>query len=161
MELDKDNQKNFRTFEFDLLMTNPPFAGEVTEKQILKNYLLSERGRGKMASKMSRDILFIERNLNFLKDGGRLAIVLPQGRFNKVTVTAKMIELPFMQRNHLNGKSGQLGIFRPGLITKGREHILVQVIIGCFTSCKRLGLTVPAATFHELRCTFGIQKYDP
>ena len=28
------------------------------------------------------DILFIERNLNFLKAGGRMAIVLPQGRFN-------------------------------------------------------------------------------
>ena len=27
-------------------------------------------------------ILFIERNLNFLKPGGRMAIVLPQGRFN-------------------------------------------------------------------------------
>ncbi len=31
---------------------------------------------------VSRDILFIERNLNFLKPGGRMAIVLPQGRFN-------------------------------------------------------------------------------
>ena len=26
--------------------------------------------------------MFIERNLNFLKPGGRMAIVLPQGRFN-------------------------------------------------------------------------------
>lgn len=31
---------------------------------------------------MSRDILFVERNLDFLKPGGRMAIVLPQGRFN-------------------------------------------------------------------------------
>ena len=29
-----------------------------------------------------RDILFSERNLQFLKPGGRAAIVLPQGRFN-------------------------------------------------------------------------------
>ena len=35
-----------------------------------------------MASKVGRDILFIERNLDFLKPGGRMAIVLPQGRFN-------------------------------------------------------------------------------
>jgi len=34
---------------------------------------------------MSRDILFIERNLNFLKLGGRMAIVLPQGRFNNTS----------------------------------------------------------------------------
>ena len=31
---------------------------------------------------VGRDILFIERNLNFIKPGGRMAIVLPQGRFN-------------------------------------------------------------------------------
>ena len=31
---------------------------------------------------MGRDLLFIERNLDFLKPGGRMAIVLPQGRFN-------------------------------------------------------------------------------
>lgn len=31
---------------------------------------------------VGRDILFIERNLNFLKPGGRMAVVLPQGRFN-------------------------------------------------------------------------------
>lgn len=31
---------------------------------------------------MLGDILFIERNLSFIKPGGRMAIVLPQGRFN-------------------------------------------------------------------------------
>jgi type I restriction enzyme M protein len=31
---------------------------------------------------VGRDVLFIERNLDFLKPGGRMAIVLPQGRFN-------------------------------------------------------------------------------
>ncbi|MEO0075441.1 MAG: N-6 DNA methylase, partial [candidate division WOR-3 bacterium] len=30
-------------------------------------------------------ILFIERNLNFLRPGGRMAIVLPQGRFNNTS----------------------------------------------------------------------------
>lgn len=35
-----------------------------------------------LQDKVGRDILFIERNLNFLKPGGRMAIVLPQGRFN-------------------------------------------------------------------------------
>ena len=34
---------------------------------------------------MGRDVLFIERNLDFLKPGGRMAIVLPQGRFNNTT----------------------------------------------------------------------------
>ena len=35
--------------------------------------------------KNSRHLLFIERNLNFVKDGGRLAIVLPQGVFNNTS----------------------------------------------------------------------------
>jgi type I restriction enzyme M protein len=34
---------------------------------------------------VGRDILFIERNLSFIKPGGRLAIVLPQGRFNNTS----------------------------------------------------------------------------
>ena len=34
---------------------------------------------------VGRDVLFIERNLDFLKPGGRMAIVLPQGRFNNTS----------------------------------------------------------------------------
>lgn len=78
---DEDNRKNFKYFDFDVLLTNPPFAGNIKEKQILKNYFLAER-KGKTVSKIGRDILFIERNLNFIKPGGRMAIVLPQGRLN-------------------------------------------------------------------------------
>ena len=84
-EKDSDNQKNFRHFDFDILMTNPPFAGEINEKQILRNYELAEKGNGKTSQKMDRDILFLERSLNFLKSGGRMCIVLPQGRLNNST----------------------------------------------------------------------------
>lgn len=79
---DKDNQKNFKYFGFDILMTNPPFAGEISEKEILRNYRLAEKGNGRLCSNVGRDILFIERSLNFLKSGGRMAIILPQGRLN-------------------------------------------------------------------------------
>jgi len=82
-ELDKDNQENFRYFGFDILMTNPPFAGDIREKQILKNYDLAQKN-GKQSQRMSRDVLFIERCIDFLKSGGRMAIVLPQGRFNNI-----------------------------------------------------------------------------
>ena len=71
-----------RDFQFDILMANPPFAGDIKESRILSKYELSKNAAGKMASKVGRDILFIERNLDFLKPGGRMAIVLPQGRFN-------------------------------------------------------------------------------
>ena len=73
-----DNSK----FNFDIVMANPPFAGDIKESRIIAKYELGKNSRGKYQSKVGRDILFIERNLNFLKNGGRMAIILPQGRFN-------------------------------------------------------------------------------
>ena len=74
-----------RQFNFDILMANPPFAGDIKEGRILHQYTLGFKGNGKAQSKVGRDILFIERNLDFLKPGGRMAIVLPQGRFNNTS----------------------------------------------------------------------------
>jgi type I restriction enzyme M protein len=107
------NQKNFRYFDFDILMTNPPFAGDIADSKILYQYELAKKWKGididalanpeerqkqgvKVAqkryeetgswyNKQSRDVLFIERNLEFLRPGGRMAIVLPQGRFNNIS----------------------------------------------------------------------------
>ena len=80
-KLRKDSKSN-QDFNFDILMANPPFAGDIKESRILSRYELGKNKDGKEQSKVGRDILFIERNLNFLKPGGRMAIVLPQGRFN-------------------------------------------------------------------------------
>ena len=66
-------------------MANPPFAGDIEESRIINKYELGFNEKGKLKSKVGRDILFIERNLNFLKPGGRMAVVLPQGRFNNTT----------------------------------------------------------------------------
>lgn len=63
-------------------MANPPFAGDIKESRIISKYELGKNAKGKYQNKVGRDILFIERNLSFLKPGGRMAIVLPQGRFN-------------------------------------------------------------------------------
>ena len=73
-----ENQK----FNFDIVMANPPFAGDIKESRILHQYELGMKENQKEQVKVGRDILFIERNLDFLKPGGRMAIVLPQGRFN-------------------------------------------------------------------------------
>ena len=75
----KDNN---RDFNFDIVMANPPFAGDIKEGRIITKYELGKKSKGKTQSKVGRDILFIERNLQFLKPGGRMAIILPQGRFN-------------------------------------------------------------------------------
>ena len=80
-EKGKDKQ-----FNFDMLMANPPFAGDIKESRLLHQYELGFKADGKKAqSKVGRDILFIERNLDFIKPGGRMAIVLPQGRFNNTS----------------------------------------------------------------------------
>ncbi len=81
-EENRRNQENFRYFNFDVLLTNPPFAGDIKDNRILSQYDLATKPNGKRETALGRDILFIERNLQFLKPGGRAAIVLPQGRFN-------------------------------------------------------------------------------
>jgi type I restriction enzyme M protein len=129
LRVEKDNN---RDFQFDVLMANPPFAGDIKETRILARYELAKTVSFDKISKVSpldpnivdatrrapyfpealsasheviykmadgtyrkvkikgqsnvgRDILFIERNLQFLKPGGRMAVVLPQGRFNNAT----------------------------------------------------------------------------
>jgi type I restriction enzyme M protein len=81
-ELRAENSNDYKEFNFDVLMANPPFAGDIKENQIISRYELGKNSKGKWQNKVGRDVLFIERNLNFLKPGGRMAIVLPQGRFN-------------------------------------------------------------------------------
>lgn len=76
---------SYKEFQFDVLMANPPFAGDIKESRIIARYDLGKKPSGKWQNKIGRDILFIERNLDFLKPGGRMAIVLPQGRFNNST----------------------------------------------------------------------------
>lgn len=61
---------------FDVILTNPPFAGEVREKQFLDFYKVANR-----KSKVERDILFLERCIELLKPGGRLAVILPHNKF--------------------------------------------------------------------------------
>ncbi|MCX6740323.1 MAG: N-6 DNA methylase [Candidatus Parcubacteria bacterium] len=82
----KDNQENFRFFDYDILLSNPPFAGEIIEKTLLNQYELSKNEAGKLKNKMERHILFIERSVQLVKPGGRLAIVLPQGVFNNTNM---------------------------------------------------------------------------
>ena len=54
----------------------------IKDSRIIHQYDIAKGTKGKWETSVGRDILFIERNLEFLKPGGRAAIVLPQGRFN-------------------------------------------------------------------------------
>jgi type I restriction enzyme M protein len=65
--------------KYDVVLTNPPFGKDikVTGESKLKQYKLAS---GK--KEVSPDILFIERSLQLLKDGGTLGIILPETFFH-------------------------------------------------------------------------------
>ncbi|AKD53795.1 N-6 DNA methylase [Spirosoma radiotolerans] len=89
-------KNEYRNFNFDVLLANPPFAGDIKDQRVIHLFDISrkyeekeDKTTGKKLTrekgwheKISRDVLFIERNLDMLKDGGRMCVVLPQGRFN-------------------------------------------------------------------------------
>lgn len=79
---DKESKGKYTKYNFDLVLANPPFAGDRTDPKVIGLYNLGYNEKKKLKNNIGRDILFIERNLNFLKPGGRMGIVLPQGDFN-------------------------------------------------------------------------------
>ena len=82
MEYNLVRDEKFKELNFDILMTNPPFAGDIKETWLKNLYEITPESKRKPGSKIDRHILFIERALDMIKPGGRLAIVLPQGIFN-------------------------------------------------------------------------------
>lgn len=80
-EKDRDNQNRFLYFDFDLLMTNPLFTGKVKERDVLRLYQLAVKN-SRLVKQIGRHILFLDRSLQFIRPGGRMAIVLPQVLLN-------------------------------------------------------------------------------
>ncbi|MEM5793556.1 MAG: N-6 DNA methylase [Candidatus Aenigmatarchaeota archaeon] len=112
----RENIESFTYFDFDILMTNPPFAGTVKEREILRLYKLAEKG-GRLVNKIGRHILFLERSLQFIRPGGRMAIVLPQGIFNNTN--AEYIRRFIMEEARILAVVGLHGnTFKPHTGTK-------------------------------------------
>ena len=126
-DLNEKNEEAMTDFDFDVVMTNPPFAGEV-KGTLLNKYDLGfkfdkefER-TNKHQNKMTRDVLFIERNLDFLRAGGRMAIVLPQGVFNNTN--QEYIRRYIMKRARLLAVVGLHGnSFKPHTGTKTSVYV--------------------------------------
>lgn len=82
---------------YDLILTNPPFGskGKVEDRNILKSYSLARKWEHSGESQwqptntllagQSPDILFMEKCLNLLRPGGRMAIVLPDGLLQNIS----------------------------------------------------------------------------
>jgi type I restriction enzyme M protein len=68
---------------FDIIATNPPFAGDLEAEETLARYDLAHKplkgGGRKRLSSVARDKLFIERCLRMLNPNGRMVIVVPRG----------------------------------------------------------------------------------
>ena len=77
----------FKKENFDIILTNPPFGAKVlsNEKKYLKDYQLGENN-GKVRAAQNTEVLFIERCWQYLKAGGRMAIVLPDGILTNATL---------------------------------------------------------------------------
>jgi len=78
----KKTTKTISSILILIFIVKSPFAGEIHETPLLKEYELAKNDKGKLRNKMERHILFIERSLDLVKPGGRMAVVLPQGVFN-------------------------------------------------------------------------------
>ena len=75
----------------DVVMTNPPFGSEIpiTDPNILRHFELAHvwertddgafRNTGRLQGSVAPEVLFIERCIDWLRDGGRMGIVLPDG----------------------------------------------------------------------------------
>jgi type I restriction enzyme M protein len=89
----RDIAKNqIKNNKFDFIFTNPPFGVKIpiNNSDILRNYQLGHvwkniNGKWELQNKVikqqSPQVLFIERCVQLLKDGGKLGIVLPEGIF--------------------------------------------------------------------------------
>lgn len=75
--------KEMKLRQFDIIATNPPFAGDISSDDTLSQYDLAykkdKKGNRKRLNKVAKEKLFIERCINMLTPGGRMAIVLPRG----------------------------------------------------------------------------------
>lgn len=118
---DKTRQK-VHMGDFDIVLTNPPFGSKipVTGEDKLKQFDLAHKWKnkkgtnewekGKLADKEAPQILFIERCMQLLKNGGRMAIVLPEGIYG----------------------NSKLGYIRKWLLDKGRILAIIDVPIETF-----------------------------
>jgi type I restriction enzyme M protein len=78
--------------QMDIVLANPPFGtlGKITNEKLLRKYELGYKWQGEntnyfktktLHTGQTPEILFVERCLQLLKEGGRMAIVLPNGMF--------------------------------------------------------------------------------
>lgn len=81
-------RQNIKLDSFSISFSNPPFGKDikVTGREKLSQYELAKKvdssGKERILDEGNVSTLFLERNLQLLKDGGRLGIILPETYFH-------------------------------------------------------------------------------
>ena len=102
---------------FDVLLTNPPFGVKIVSAttQVLRTFELARKWRLDPASEHWRptneirtqvppQVLFVERSLSLVKDGGRLGMVLPESLVSNKT--HRFVVQYLMERAHVTAVVG-------------------------------------------------------
>jgi len=88
--IDKIKSLLHNTNGFDVILTNPPFGAKINQESLLRTYQLGYKWNkdqngfyrnGNIHNTQTVEALFIERCIDLLRIGGRMAIVLPNGNF--------------------------------------------------------------------------------
>lgn len=125
--------------KFNVIITNPPFGSDYSDSNSLKNYEL-----GKDCSSRRRGVLFVERCLDMLLDGGYLGMVIDEG----------VLSLPSAQdvRQLIHGRAELLAVislpetaFMPyasvntSIIVLRKSHAQTQLIKTFYARSEKVG----------------------
>lgn len=105
---------------FDVILTNPPFDFTYDDPLVLRQYELTS---GKKSG--STDVLFLEKCVKLLKEGGRFAIVLPYGM---ISLPGKYGDVIDFMKKRMTIKaliSLPVGVFKPFGGSNAKTCILV------------------------------------
>ncbi len=98
----------FESETCDIILANPPFAGNVNESEIAPN-LKSAAGGSKKT-----ELLFVALFLRLLKAGGRAAVIVPDGVLFGASNAHKAVRQTLVEHHKLDGViSMPSGVFKP------------------------------------------------
>jgi type I restriction enzyme M protein len=86
LKTDESDNQRLCALLVDVVFANPPFAGYEKDPTVLSKFELGQNGRGDVYA-VTREVLFIERIIHVLRDGGMAGIVIPQGIFTNRNLT--------------------------------------------------------------------------
>jgi len=157
-----DVAKHVKLGEFDVILTNPPFGSKIPidDPHILAQFELAtfEMENGVRRASMPPEQLFIERCLQFLKPGGRLAIVLPDSILSNpglafirrwILKRARVIasvDLPQVTFEPYTGTQTSVLLLQK----KTREEMLIEQETGKLRDYE-IFMTTPEAVGHDRR----------